>query len=290
MLASEAVPALAFLLLLIPVPDTPRWLVLRGRDQEALAVLEKLTDAEEARRTLAEIRGTLVTEQSRLLAFGAKVVLVGLALSVFQQLVGINAVLYYAPLMFQNLGAGKDSALLQTVIVGAANMLSTLIAIYTVDRQGRRPLLLIGAAFMAVPMIALGVLFGQQSQGLTALVFVVIYVIGFAMSWGPVVWVVLSEIFPGPIRGKALGIAVAAQWIANLLVSWSFKVLDGNAALNEWFHHGFAYYLYGIMSVLAGLFVWRFIPETAGRSLEEIQALWGMAEGEDKASGRVARA
>jgi len=289
MLASEALPALVFLLLLIPVPDTPRWLVLRGRDQEALAVLERLTDAREAQNTLAEIRSTLKTEESRLLTFGAKVVLVGLALSVFQQLVGINAVLYYAPLMFQNLGAGKDSALLQTVVVGAANMLSTLIAIYTVDRQGRRPLLLIGAGFMAVPMIALGVLFGQHSQGLIALVFVVIYVIGFAMSWGPVVWVVLSEIFPGAIRGKALALAVAAQWIANLLVSWSFKVLDGNATLNAWLNHGFAYYLYGIMSVLAGLFVWRFIPETAGRSLEAIQALWGHP-GEEETRESVAQA
>jgi MFS transporter, SP family, xylose:H+ symportor len=290
MLASEALPALAFLLLLIPVPDTPRWLVLRGRDQEALAVLQRLTDDEEAHRTLAEIRGTLVAEESRLFSFGAKVVLVGLALSVFQQLVGINAVLYYAPLMFQNLGAGKDSALLQTVVVGAANMLSTLIAIYAVDRLGRRPLLLIGAVFMAVPMLALGVLFSLHSQGLLALVFVVIYVIGFAMSWGPVVWVVLSEVFPGAIRGKALALAVAAQWVANLAVSWSFKVLDGNAALNELFNHGFAYYLYGIMSVLAGLFVWRFIPETAGRSLEAIQELWGRPAEEEKARNQVARA
>ncbi len=290
MLASEAIPALAFLLLLIPVPDTPRWLVLRGRDQEALAVLERLTDAEEARTTLAEIRGTLVTEEARLMSFGTKVVLVGLTLSVFQQLVGINAVLYYAPLMFQNLGAGKDSALLQTVVVGAANLLSTLIAIYTVDRQGRRPLLLIGAVFMAVPMLALGVLFGLHSQGLLALVFVVIYVIGFAMSWGPVVWVVLSEVFPGAIRGKALALAVAAQWIANLIVSWSFKVLDGNAALNAVFNHGFAYYLYGIMSVLAGLFVWRFIPETAGRSLEAIQEMWTHPVEAEKAHERVAQA
>ena len=288
MLASEALPALAFLLLLIPVPDTPRWLVLRGRDEEALDVLRRLTDDEEARRTLAEIRGTLVTEEARLFSFGAKVVLVGLALSVFQQLVGINAVLYYAPLMFKNLGAGKDSALLQTVVVGAANMLSTLIAIYTVDRRGRRPLLLIGAVVMAVPMIALGVLFGLHSQGLLALVFVVIYVIGFAMSWGPVVWVVLSEVFPGAIRGKALALAVAAQWVANLAVSWSFKVLDGNAALNDWFNHGFAYYLYGIMSLLAGLFVWRFIPETAGRSLEAIQELWRRPVGHSQSlSGAV---
>ena len=274
MLGSEAVPALIFLLLLLRVPDTPRWLALRGRDQEALALLERLTDAEEARRTLAEIRGTLIVDQGRLLSYGMTVVLVGIALSVFQQLVGINAVLYYAPLMFSNLGAGQDSALLQTVVVGAANMLSTLIAILLVDKSGRKPLLLIGAVLMAVPMFGLGLLFSLHSQGLLALIFVVVYVIGFAMSWGPVVWVVLSEMFPGPIRGKALALAVAAQWIANLLVSWSFKVLDGNSALNLWFNHGFAYYLYGAMSVLAGLFVWRFIPETAGRSLETMQEIW----------------
>jgi MFS transporter, SP family, xylose:H+ symportor len=275
MLGSEMVPALVFLLLLLRVPDTPRWLALKGRDAEALQVLQRVAADAEAALVLAEIRASLAASESpRLLAHGWAVVLVGLGLSVFQQLVGINAVLYYAPLMFKNLGAGNDSALLQTVIVGAANMLSTLIAIYLVDRVGRKPLLMTGAAAMAVPMLALGLLFGQRSQGAIALVFVVVYIVGFAMSWGPVVWVLLSEMFPGAIRGKAMALAVAAQWIANLAVSWSFKIIDGNSALNLLFNHGFAYYVYGIMSVLAGLFVWRFVPETAGRSLEAIQEVW----------------
>ena len=275
MLGSESLPALLFLALLVGVPDSPRWLVLKGRDAEALSVLQRVAGASQAPQILAEIRDSLkLVESPRLLAYGWAVILIGLALSIFQQLVGINAVLYYAPLMFRNLGAGNDSALLQTVIVGAANMLSTLIAIYTVDRLGRKPLLIAGAACMAVPMLALGFLFGLKSQGALALVFVVVYIIGFAMSWGPVVWVMLSEIFPGAIRGKAMAVAVAAQWIANLAVSWSFKVLDGNSSLNLWFNHGFAYYVYGVMSVLAGLFVWRCVPETAGRSLESIQDLW----------------
>ena len=275
MLGSESLPALLFLALLVGVPDSPRWLVLKGRDVEALRVLQRVAGASQAPQILAEIRDSLkLIESPRLLAYGRTVILIGLALSIFQQLVGINAVLYYAPLMFRNLGAGNDSALLQTVIVGAANMLSTLIAIYTVDRLGRKPLLIAGAACMAVPMLALGFLFGLKSQGALALVFVVVYIIGFAMSWGPVVWVMLSEIFPGAIRGKAMAVAVAAQWIANLAVSWSFKVLDGNSSLNLWFNHGFAYYVYGAMSVLAGLFVWRCVPETAGRSLESIQDLW----------------
>jgi SP family xylose:H+ symportor-like MFS transporter len=278
MLGSEFLPALVFLLLLANVPDTPRWLVLRGRDAEALKVLQRVAAEPDADRILSEIRATLKGAPSaQLLAYGWTVILVGLALSMFQQLVGINAVLYYAPLMFKNLGAGSDSALLQTVIVGAANMLSTLIAIAWVDRLGRKPLLIAGAACMAVPMLSLGLLFGLKSQGAIALGFVVVYIIGFAMSWGPVVWVLLSEIFPGPIRGKAMALAVAAQWIANLAVSWSFKILDGNTDLNALFNHGFAYYVYGVMSVLAGLFVWRFVPETAGRSLEAIQEVWSRA-------------
>jgi SP family xylose:H+ symportor-like MFS transporter len=275
MLGSEFAPALVFLVLLANVPDTPRWLVLRGRDAEALGVLQRVGAEPDADRILSDIRATLkATESPRLLAYGWTVILVGLALSIFQQLVGINAVLYYAPLMFRNLGAGSDSALLQTVIVGTANMLSTLIAIVWVDRLGRKPLLMVGAACMAVTMLSLGFLFGVKSQGAIALVFVVVYIIGFAMSWGPVVWVLLSEMFPGAIRGKAMALAVAAQWIANLAVSWSFKILDGSTALNLMFNHGFAYILYGVMSILAGLFVWRFVPETAGRSLEAIQDVW----------------
>jgi SP family xylose:H+ symportor-like MFS transporter len=275
MLGSEFVPALIFLLLLAKVPDTPRWLVLKGRDVQALQVLQRVSVQADADAILSEIRASLkATQAPSLLAYGRTVILVGLALSIFQQFVGINAVLYYAPLMFRNLGAGNDSALLQTVIVGTANMLSTLIAIAWVDRLGRKPLLIAGAAAMAVTMLSLGFLFGLKSQGAIALALVVVYIIGFAMSWGPVVWVLLSEMFPGAIRGKAMAVAVAAQWIANLAVSWSFKVLDGNTFLNELFNHGFAYYVYGLMSILAGLFVWRFVPETAGRSLEAIQDVW----------------
>lgn len=275
MLGSELVPALIFLLGLAGVPDTPRWLALKGRDDEALRVLQRVAAAGDAEAILSEIRVTLKAVASPgLFSQGWTVVLVGVALSVFQQFVGINAVLYYAPLMFKNLGAGNDAALLQTVVVGTANMLSTLIAIVWVDRLGRKPLLIAGAACMAVTMLGLGLLFALKSQGALALGFVVLYIVGFAMSWGPVVWVLLSEMFPGPIRGRAMAVAVAAQWIANLAVSWSFKILDGSTYLNGLFNHGFAYYLYGLMSVLAGLFVWRFVPETAGHSLEAIHHAW----------------
>ena len=276
MLGSEALPSLVFLALLIRVPDTPRWLVMTHREAAARAVLGQLAPPAEAEATMAGIAASLSADAIRapVLTYGSLVLVVGLLLSIFQQLVGINAVLYYAPLMFQNLGAGSDSAMLQTVVIGTANMLSTVVAIVAVDRIGRKPLLIWGAAAMALPMLGLGVLFGLHSQGAAALALVVLYIIGFAVSWGPVVWVVLAEIFPGPIRGRAMAIAVAAQWIANLVVSWSFRVLDGNSTLNLWFNHGFAYYLYGVMSILAGLFVWRMVPETAGRSLEAMEQLW----------------
>jgi SP family xylose:H+ symportor-like MFS transporter len=198
----------------------------------------------------------------------------GIMLSVFQQFVGINAVLYYAPLMFKNMGASTDTALWQTIIVGLANALSTIIAILTVDRWGRKPLLIVGALVMAVAMLALGFLFQARLVGVGALCAVVIYSAGFALSWGPVTWVLLSEMFPNAIKNRALAIAVAAQWIANLFVSWSFKVLDGNSVLNDLFNHGFAYWIYGAMSVLAATFVYLYVPETKRRTLEGIQSLW----------------
>jgi SP family xylose:H+ symportor-like MFS transporter len=274
MLASCAIPALAFLVFLFFVPDTPRYLVLKGRDEEAFAVLNKLTGVEEARTTLADIKRTLIVKTAPLFSFGAAVLVIGIMLSVFQQLVGINAVLYYAPLMFKNLGASTNTAFLQTVVVGAANALFTVIAIVTVDKWGRKPLLVLGALIMAVAMIALGFLFNAKAVGFGALIAVVLYIAGFALSWGPVVWVLLAEMFPNSIKGKALTIAVAAQWLANLFVSWTFKVMDGNSALNAMFNHGFAYWIYGVMSVLAALFVLKYVPETKGRTLEAIQEIW----------------
>jgi len=278
MLASEAVPALLFLVLLLLVPDTPRWLVMRGRSEKALAVLTRLVGKDEARATIAEIETTLVVRTAPLFAFGSLVIVAGILLSVFQQFVGINAVLYYAPLMFKNMGATTDTALWQTIIVGLANVIFTLVAILTVDRLGRKPLLIGGGLMMAVAMITLGFLFQAKAVGIAALIAVVVYIAGFALSWGPVTWVLLSEMFPNSIKNKALAIAVAAQWIANLLVSWSFKVVDGNTTLNASFNHGFAYWIYGGMSVFAAAFVYFYVPETKRRTLEGIQNLWSAGE------------
>jgi len=172
------------------------------------------------------------------------------------------------------MGLSTNASLWQTIIVGAVNLVFTVVAVLTVDKYGRKPLQIIGALVMAASMIALGANFALHGQGLTALICMLGYIAGFAVSWGPVTWVLLSEIFPNQIRGKAMAVAVAAQWIANYLVSWTFPMLDGNPVLVSHFNHGFAYWIYGVMSLLAGLFVWKWVPETKGRSLEQMEKLW----------------
>jgi SP family xylose:H+ symportor-like MFS transporter len=171
------------------------------------------------------------------------------------------------------MGEGNDSSLLQTIIVGIVNLTFTVLAIFTVDRLGRKPLMIIGAIAMGISMIALGFSFFLDRMGLISLVFMLTYTAAFAMSWGPVTWVLLSEIFPNSIRG-AMSIAVASQWVANLVISWTFPMMNESSVLTRIFNHGFSYWIYGIMGFLAAWFVLRIVPETKGRTLEEIERIW----------------
>jgi SP family xylose:H+ symportor-like MFS transporter len=280
MFLSGAVPAGLFLLLLFFVPETPRFLMLKKNESAARAVLDKLVTQEEAEKEIAEIRASLSEHHSgKMLSFGGMLIFIGIMLSVFQQFVGINVVLYYATDIFKGMGLTTNASLFQTIIVGAVNLVFTIVAILTVDRMGRRPLQILGALIMAVSMIALGTDFWVGGKGMVALVAMLVYTAGFAMSWGPVTWVLLSEIFPNQIRGKAMALAVAMQWIANYLVSWTFPILDKNPFLVEHFNHGFTYWIYGVMGILAALFMWRFVPETKGRTLEQMESIW-LAGGE----------
>ena len=275
MFLSGAIPAILFLLLLFFVPETPRFLMLKGDEKGARAVLDKLVTKEDAERELSEIRASLSEHHSgKMFSFGAKLVVIGFMLSVFQQFVGINVVLYYATDIFKGMGMTTNASLLQTIIVGGVNLTFTTVAIFTVDRFGRRPLQIIGALIMAVAMVSLGTAFWLGGEGMLALVSMLVYTAGFAVSWGPVTWVLLSEIFPNQIRGKAMALAVAMQWIANYLVSWTFPILDKNPYLVEHFKHGFAYWIYGGMSILAAFFMWKFVPETKGRTLEQMEGMW----------------
>jgi len=278
MFLSGVIPAGLFLLLLLLVPETPRFLMLKGNESKARAVLSKLVTPEECEKELSEIRASLSQHHSgEMLSFGGMLIFIGITLSVFQQFVGINVVLYYATDIFKGMGMSTNASLMQTIIVGAVNLTFTTVAIFSVDRFGRKPLQIIGALVMAVSMIALGSSFWLGGKGIIALVAMLVYTAGFAVSWGPVTWVLLSEIFPNQIRGKAMALAVAMQWVANYLVSWSFPILDKNPYLVEHFKHGFAYWIYGGMSILAVLFMIKFVPETKGRSLEQMEKLWHKA-------------
>jgi SP family xylose:H+ symportor-like MFS transporter len=281
MFLSGAIPAGIFILLLFFVPETPRYLVLNGQENKALKVLNKIAGEKQAKVILEEIKGTLHEANAPWMSYGFLVIFVGIMLSVFQQFVGINVVLYYAGNIFRNMGASTDSSLLQTIIVGAVNLAFTVVAILTVDKYGRKPLMIIGSLGMAVSMILLGFTFflGQAGgalttgQGYAALAFMLLYTAAFAMSWGPVCWVLLAEIFPNSIRA-ALSIAVAAQWIANWVVSLTFPMMNDNVWLTEQFNHGFSYWIYGIMGILSAIFMWKFVPETKGKTLEEMEKLW----------------
>lgn len=268
MFTSEAIPAAIFGLLLFFVPETPRYLALRKKDDKALVILKRINGVKKGEETLAEIRETVHIPVAKVFSYGRTVIIVGILLSVFQQFVGINVVLYYAPRIFRSMaGSATDISLLQTVVMGVVNIIFTVVAILTVDRFGRKPLLIIGSAGMAVGMFAIGLMSWLGVIGIGTLVFIIIYTASFMMSWGPICWVLIAEIFPNTIRAKAVAIAVAAQWIANFLVSSTFPWLVG---LNE----ANTYWLYGAMSVLSAIFVWKMVPETKGVTLEELEKLW----------------
>lgn len=275
MFLSEVIPASCLLLLIFCVPESPRWLVMKGQDRRAAAILRRVDPATDTDAEVRDIRRSLAgSVRSKLFSYGAAVIVIGVLLSVFQQFVGINVVLYYAPEIFRSMGMGTNAALAQTIIVGVINLSFTVLAIFTVDRFGRKPLMIIGSLGMAVSMVTLGLTFYTQHMGWLSLAAMLCYTASFAMSWGPVCWVLLSEIFPNRIRGQAMALAVAAQWVANYVVSWTFPMMDKSSYLIEHFHHGFAYWIYALMGLASAFFMVKFVPETKGKSLEEMEKLF----------------
>ncbi len=269
MFASEAIPAGLFGLLILFVPETPRYLAMVNQEEKALSVLSKIMgNKEKANNILAEIKETITEKtKSKIFAYGKVVIIVGILLSVFQQFVGINVALYYAPRIFESMGAAKDASMLQTIIMGLVNVIFTVLAIMTVDKWGRKPLLITGSIGMAIGMIAISILAFNNIIGISTLVFIIIYTASFMMSWGPICWVLISEIFPNKIRGQAVAIAVAAQWTANYLISSTYPPMME-------FSSGMTYGFYGVMAILSAIFVWKFVPETKGKTLEEIEKIW----------------
>jgi len=278
MFGSEALPALLLLVLLFGVPESPRWLTKQKREEEALRILTRVDGITYAQAELAEIKDALAHESGslkQLLQPGLRIILViGIALAILQQVTGINVFLYFGTEIFKKMGSGTNAALLQTVIVGAVNLTFTVIAISTVDRLGRKPLMMIGAAGMGISLVAMGLAAYAQTTGLWMLLFILGYIACFALSVGPVTWVILSEIFPTRIRGRAMAIATVCLWIANYIISQTFPMMDENRWLVETFHRGFPFWLYGAFCAVLLVVVWRFVPETKGKTLEEIERHW----------------
>jgi SP family arabinose:H+ symporter-like MFS transporter len=272
MMASGVIPAILFLVALFFVPESPRWLTKEGRDDDALKILIGINGTEQANIILEEVKATLHEEQGTLreLFTGRfqKAVWVGIFLAVFSQIQGINAIMYYAPEIFKAVGAGTEAAFQQTVIIGLINLLFTFVAIYWVDRRGRKSLLLLGGAGMAISLMMVGFSFYFGWTGYGLLLFILLYIGSFAASYGPVTWVIISEIFPIKMRGVAMSVATFALWVAVYLVTQLFPMML------EMVGPAGTFWIFGAMALLSFGFVWARVPETKGRTLEEIEKSW----------------
>ena len=266
MFGSEMVPAGLFALLICFVPETPRYLAMVGQDAKAERILARINGAEEAKKILDDIKNTVTEKKEKLLTYGVLCIFVGVMLSVFQQAVGINAVLYYAPRIYDAMGF--DNPMVLTVFNGIVNLGFTCVAIFTVEKLGRKPLLITGSLGMALGAIGVAITFGNPNLQLLCMVSIMVYSASFMFSWGPICWVLIAEVFPNTIRGAAVAIAVAFQWIFNWIVSTSFVPMANS--LGYWFTYG----LYGVICILAAIFVWKLVPETKGKTLEDMTKLW----------------
>ena len=291
MLGVSAVPAVLLLIVMVPMPDTPRWLMKVGRRDDAASALHKVRPDADVDAMLGEIDAAEKADAAERATWGEvfskrlrKPLMIGIGLAVFQQITGINAIIYYANKIFAQAGFStpQDQAAATTWAIGAVNVLATLIAVAYVDRFGRRPLLLAGLVGMFVALTTVGVSFhfmdaadtsgagtgGPTTAGLITLVALVVFIASFAFSLGPVVWTVINEIFPNRVRGRAVAVATAVNWGSAWLVSQFFLTLIdaiGNSA---------TFYMFAAFSAIAYVWIWRRVPETKGRSLEEIQEIW----------------
>lgn len=278
---TELIPASLFFILLFFVPHTPRWLIMKGREKEASAVLGKIASSpQEAKLELEDIALSFSESKGHsLVKLSSKgmglILFIGIMLSVFQQITGINAILYYGAEIFSNaLGYGPEDALKQQLWTAGVNLAFTFIAIFTIDKWGRKPLLLLGTSGMFLGLSLLALTIYSQQIGFISLLAILLFIGSFAMSMGPVVWVLLSEIFPNSIRSIAMSIAVAAQWLFNAIVANSFPVINGSQLNNSMFNGVLPYLIFAFFSLITFVFVWKLVPETKNKTLEELEAIW----------------
>jgi len=279
MLGMEVVPALLFLGLLTAVPESPRWLAQSGRVDEARGILERIGGSDLAQRELAGIRAALAAEQGRfselLTGVYRKPLLIAVALMAFSQFCGINAIMYYSTKIFVAAGTSKNAAFSSSVWVGLINFIFTFVAIALVDKLGRRPLLLIGTAIQAIALAVVGWMFRNQHSGVGLLVCVVVFIAAFAMAMGPIGWLFCSEIFPNRVRGRAMSVAAFTVWVSCYVVAQTFPMLNDSPAIGP----ALTFWCYAAVSLLSFVFVLSFVPETKGRTLEQIEAMWSSGQG-----------
>ena len=274
MLGSEIIPALLFFLLLFLVPESPRWLTLKGREKEAAAILEKVNGKEKGGEVLNEIKETIKVEKGTWQElFSTKLrraLIIGLVLALFSQITGINAIIYYAPEIFKNIGFGTDSALQQTLTIGFVNTIFTFVAIYFIDRIGRRTLLLWGLSGMIVCLFGTGLVFYLGlSSSIWTLIFILGFIASFSSSLGPIPWVLISEIFPTKIRGLAMSFATMTLWLGVVAITQFTPIMLENLG------GAYTFWIFMANAVFLLIFVYKKVPETKGRTLEEIELSWG---------------
>lgn len=271
MLLVMAAPAILLFFSLLLVPESPRWLVARHRNDEALKVLLKTSGKEFAHSELKEIEQTLKNQEestfSDLLAPKIRPLLyIGIILAVFQQITGINTIMYYAPKIFANIGQSNDLALLQTILIGGTNLIFTLVAMVLIDRFGRKLLILVGSAGMFMMLAGLSFLFfTKHTSGILVLVFILGYIAFFSASLGPALWVVAAELFPNRLRSKGMSIAIVSLWIACTIVTIAFPIML------EKLSGGITFLIFSVICLANVLYVWRYVPETKGKTLEELE-------------------
>jgi SP family arabinose:H+ symporter-like MFS transporter len=270
----EAVPALLFMVLLFTVSESPRWLASHGREAEARDVLARIGGTQHADREMLGIQAAMKEEEGRFAELFTgryfKPLLIAVVLMAGSQFCGINAIIYYSTKIFESAGALKNAAFTSTVWVGLVNLLFTFVAIAFVDRAGRRPLLLIGTAVQAVALGLVGWMFHAQLNGLPLLLCIIAFIAAFAMSIGPVCWILCSEIFPNKVRGRAMSIATFVIWSSCYVVAQTFPMLNDSKAIGP----VLTFWIYGCVSLLNFIFVLLVVPETKGRTLEEIELSW----------------